>query len=257
MKQVLVIFLIGFISVKALGQQSVDVGFFGGTGFYLGDMTKTEISKSTHPAYGAFIRYNFNPRYALRFNVLNGNIGAEGEFNSNYWAFDKNVLDIALSFEFNFLKYIVGEDETPWSTFMNGGIGVQMYSYDLRPDDLFPFVDPGYYAISRRSSSVITPTIPFGVGIKYDLNKRIGIALEGSLRKTFSDKLDDLDDPLSYTDLNGLQVNYTDDWHNNDWTSYVGVHLVYKLIYGNKNWEIITRKKKMVDWGIWNSNRKQ
>jgi len=269
MKQIFVIFLIGFISVKALGQQSVDVGFFGGTGIYFGDMTKTDFSKSVNPAYGGFLRYNFNPRYAVRFNVLNGTIGSEGQFIFNPWNFSKNVLDISLNLEFNFLKYIVGEKETPWSTFIMGGVGVQMFNYEYSESKFeIPnsvpttyFVDPTYISkMEHNSSSVISPTIPFGIGVKYDLNKRIGIAFEGSLRKSFSDKMDDLDDPLSYVDENSspsVEINYTDQLHNNDWTSYVGIHVVYKLIYGNKDWELKTRKNKMVDWGIWNSIRKQ
>lgn len=260
MKHLFVFFLIGFLAVKAIGQPSVDVGIFGGTGTYFGDMTNTNISKSLNPAYGGFVRYNFNPRFAVRFNVLNGTIGAEGQFNDNDWNFNKNVLDISLMFEVNFLKYIVGEKETPWSTFIMGGVGVQMFNYDFKYNELSTFVDPNYLSIMATSSSEISPTIPFGLGVKYDLSKRIGIGIEGSLRKSFSDKLDDLDDPLSYIKTNvnpNVQIKYTDQWHNNDWTAYVGVHLVYKIIYGNKDWEIRTPRKKMVDWGIWNSNRKQ
>ena len=65
MKQLLVIILIGFLAFKALGQPSVDIGVFGGAGTYFGDMTKINFQKSVNPAYGAFVRYNFNPRYAL------------------------------------------------------------------------------------------------------------------------------------------------------------------------------------------------
>ena len=266
MKQLVVFFLIGFLAVKAIGQPSVDIGIFGGAGTYFGDMTKTEFSKSINPAYGAFIRYNFNPRYAVRFSVLNGTIGAEGQFVDNLWNFNKNVLDFSLNFEFNFLKYIVGEKETPWSTFIMGGVGVQMFDYTYRPGDLLAFTDPLYLKIielnfdPNSSTTQFSPTIPFGLGVKYDLNKHIGIGIEGSLRKTFSDKLDDLDDPLSYVDVGpdpDVQIKYTDQLHNNDWTAYVGVHLVYKIIYKNKDWELRTRRKKMIDWGIWNNIRKQ
>jgi hypothetical protein len=38
----------------------------------------------------------------------------------------------------------------------------------------------------------------------------------------------------------------------------MGIHLVYKLIYGNQGWEVRTRKEKnMLDWGIWNKNRRE
>jgi hypothetical protein len=101
MKRLLAIFLIGFLALGAFGQPSVDIGVFGGGGTYFGDMTKTDFQKSINPAYGGFLRYNFNPRYGLRFNVLSGTIGAEGEFDTmnpeeipsdKLWNFNKNVL---------------------------------------------------------------------------------------------------------------------------------------------------------------------
>ena len=253
MKRLLTVFLIAFMVFKALGQPSVDVGVFAGAGTYFGDMTKINLSKSIHPAFGAFMRYNFNPRYALRFNVIDGTIGAKGEFDSqvwmnnqldNSWEFKKNVLDISLQFEFNFFKYIVGDKETPYSTYVFAGVGMQTYQYAYQS------------IITQSDGSEITPTIPFGLGFKFNVSKRIGLGIEAGLRKTFSDKLDNLDDPLSYTTKNGDQVttiNYTDQYHNNDWTSYVGIHLVYKLIYGNKEWELNTKKDKILDWGIHNN----
>jgi len=241
MKHLLVIFLFGFLAVKALGQPSVDIGIFGGAGTYFGDMANVNLQKSLNPAYGGFLRYNFNPRYGLRFNVINGSIGAVGEFESTPYDFKKNVMDISLQFEFNYLKYIVGDKLTPWSTFLFGGVGMQTYKY---------FID-------GIDGSEITPTIPFGLGFKFNLNKRFGIGFETGFRKSFSDKLDDLDDPLSYTNADNLLIKYTDSMHNNDWTSYAGIHLVYKLIYGTKEWELRTPKKKMLDWGIWNKTRKE
>lgn len=257
MKRLLVLFMVAFLAVEALGQQSVDIGIMGGAGTYFGDMTKMEMNKSINPAYGGFLRFNFNPRYALRFNVINGTMGAQGEFESKPWDFNKNVLDISLHFEFNYLKYIVGNRETHWSTYLFGGLGMQTYTYKRDDARLSGIVDPSYFANADFSGSVISPTIPFGLGFKYNLSRRWGIALEGGLRKSFSDKLDDLDDPLSYLDNQGIQVKYTDQFHNNDWTSYTTVHLVYKVIYGNKDWELKTPKRNILDWGIWNKDRKE
>lgn len=255
MKHLLMVFLIGLMVFEAHGQQSVDIGFFGGSGTYFGDMTKTDWQKSINPAYGAFVRFNFNPRYGVRFNILNSNIGAFGEFDSPNWntvdpgyrypGFDKNVLDISLQFEFNYFKYIVGDKATPYSTYIFGGVGMQSYSYDLQ-------------YLGLTSGSEITPTIPFGLGFKFNLSKRIGLGIEAGMRKTFSDKLDNLDDPLSYDKINSgvvTQIKYTDQLHNNDWTAYAGIHLVYKLIYGNKEWTLRTPKQNTLDWGIENNSK--
>ena len=259
MKQISVILLMGFLAIKSFGQPSVDVGVFGGAGTYFGDMTTIDFQKSVNPAYGGFIRYNFNPRYGLRFNVTNGTMAAEGNYNAGIWNFNKNVLDISLLYEFNYLKYIVGDKATPWSSFIFFGLGMQTYNYNMDSDNqarLSTMVDPSYFEKIDIEGPVMTPTLPFGFGVKYNLSKRFGIGLEGRLVKSFSDKLDDLDDPLSYmNNAPPVEVKYTDTWHNNDWTAYLDVHLVYKLIYGNKNWELRTPRKKMVDWGIRNSNR--
>lgn len=257
MKQVLIILLIVFWTVKALGQQSVDVGIYGGAGTYFGDMTKIEFKSSLNPAYGGFLRYNFNPRYGLRFNVVNGSIGATGEYDYHPWNFKKNVFDVSLLFEFNFLKYIIGEKETPWTTYIFCGIGMQTYNYQPHYLDISAVLEPNYLYWSAASGPVMTPTIPFGLGVKLNLSKRWGLGIEGSMRKTFSDKLDNLDDPLSYETADHVQIKYTDNMHNNDWTAYMGISLVYKMIYGNKEWVLLTPRKKIIDWGIWNSIRKE
>lgn len=251
MKQFIFVFLIALVVFKAQAQPSLDIGFFGGAGTYFGDMTKIEFSESVNPAYGAFVRYNFNPRYGLRFNVFNGTIGAIGEYDNQLWnidevtgkpftewSFNKNVMDISLQFEWNFFKYIVGNKETPNSTYIFGGLGMQNYGFS------------DYNAPEGGSNSEVAATIPFGLGFKFNISKRIGLGLEGGLRKTFSDKLDDLDDPLSY---NLPETTYTDKYHNNDWTAYMGVHLVYKLFYGYKRWELTTPRDRILDWGIENN----
>ena len=196
--------------------------------------------------------------------MINGTIGAVGEFNSqtwnpgqidNYWSFNKNVTDISLQFEFNYLKYIVGDKITPWSTYIFAGVGMQTFKYDIT---YIIGKEDGSETLKtdQRSGSEIKPTIPFGLGIKYNLSKRFGIGIEGGLRKSFSDKLDNLDDPLSYKNAAGVKIKFTDSMHNNDWTAYMGLHLVYKLLYGDKDWEIRTPRSRMIDWGIWNSDRK-
>lgn len=258
MKHLLVILVVSFFSFLAVGQPSVDIGVIGGGGTYLGDMTRVDFQKSVNPAFGGFVRYNFNPRYGLRFNILNGTIGAEGEFQSYPWKFSKNVLDVSLNFEFNYLKYIVGDRETKWSTFLFGGVGVQMYNYQFRQVEMTPFVDPSYLSVIPHTAGAVTaPVIPFGMGFKFNISRRWGIGLEGGFRKTFSDKLDDLDDPLSYVNEDNVTIKYSDQFHNNDWVAYAGIHLVYKMIYGVKEWDVRSPRDRILDWGIWNNNRKQ
>ncbi|MDP2115291.1 MAG: DUF6089 family protein, partial [Bacteroidota bacterium] len=169
------------------------------------------------------------------------------------WDFNKNVLDISLQFEFNYFKYIVGDKATPYSTYVFGGVGMQTYPYDS-----LGVVPPASVPTFANAGKEFALTIPFGLGFKFNLSKRIGLGIEAGMRKTFSDKLDNLDDPLSkdYSVTPAVEVSkYTDQFHNNDWTAYLGVHLVYKLIYGNKEWILRTPKQNILDWGIENNSK--
>jgi len=85
----------------------------------------------------------------------------------------------------------------------------------------------------------LSPALAFGIGFKYTLGQRLGVGIEYQMRKLFSDKLDDLDDPLSYeADINGdgiiEAVKYTDNLHNNDWMGYLGLHITYKIYVGKR-----------------------
>jgi hypothetical protein len=54
------------------------------------------------------------------------------------------------------------------------------------------------------------------------------------MRKTFLDKLDNLDDPLAHINGEGKEVVYNDAGHNNDWSGYLGIHITYKIYIGKK-----------------------
>jgi hypothetical protein len=150
----------------------------------------------------------------------------------------------------------VGDKATPYSTYLFAGVGMQAYDYEMDPTLLTPMVHASYFDKADPSGPVMSPTLPFGVGFKVNLSKRIGLGFEGGMRKTFSDKLDDLDDPKRYMKTVGtevIEIRFADRYHNNDWTAYAGIHLVYKLIYGNKDWTVTTPRSKILDWGIKNN----
>ena len=62
-------------------------------------------------------------------------------------------------------------------------------------------------------------TIPFGFGVKTNLTDRLSAGLEWSYRKTFYDKIDNVESPLGKSIL-----------HNNDWYSTYGLFITYKFV---------------------------
>ena len=240
MKKILLVFAAVWITVSGNAQITADIGVWGGTGIGIGDMDNNNPVSPLNPNFGAYFRYNFNGRVGLRAMFLTGNFSDEGEIEGEYWEFEKRVQDFSLQIEINFLKYILGVDKTPFTTYVTAGIGVAFLPYDLDTTGIAtiakfnPLHNKGSYPIQE---SVITPTFPFGIGFKYSLGQRLGIGIEYQMRKLFSDKLDNLDDPLAYKtiiDGNEEVITYSDKIHNNDWTGYLGIHLTYKIYMGKK-----------------------
>lgn len=217
MKKILLVFAAVWITVSGNAQITADIGVWGGTSVYFGDLDETNPLQPINPNFGGYFRYNFNSRVGLRAMFLTGRFADEGNIEGEIWSFSKAVQDLSLQVEINFLRYILGVDKTPYSAYVTAGIGVAY----------FP--------------SVMTPTIPFGIGFKYTLGQRLGIGIEYQMRKMFSDKLDNLDDPLAYRIYNNdtpptikEEIKYTDTIHNNDWSGYLGIHLTYKIYMGKK-----------------------
>ena len=171
--------------------------------------------------------------------VLSGGFSNEGVIEGKDWSFDKSVQDLSLQIEINYLKYILGVKNTPYTSYVMAGFGVAYYPYDLDPADMtwFDPLNPGYThnkGTSVINEPVFTKTIPFGIGFKYTLGKRLGMGIEYQMRKMFMDKLDNLDDPLAFIDNEGNEVTYTDQMHNNDWSAYLGIHVTYKIYIGKR-----------------------
>ena len=96
--------------------------------------------------------------------------------------------------------------------------------------------------MAEVKESVVAATIPFGFGVKFSIGPRFGIGAEYQMRKLFSDKLDEIDDPLSFINADSETIKYTTFWHNNDWPGYLGVHLTYKLYLNKRECPAYDRK---------------
>ena len=190
------------MSYATFSQSKSELGFYGGAAYYLGDINPTDHFQPSNVAVGGIYRYNFNSRYALRAGMLFTSL--EGSDFDAKASFSTDVVDLSLQVEFNFQPF-----QTPKKT---------------RTKKFSPYVTAGigYIAPTSTTSSI---TIPMGIGFKYCMGKRWTAALEWSFRKTFTDDLDNLDDPNLLGESSLL--------HNNDWSSFAGIIISYKLFPDN------------------------
>lgn len=234
MKKIVLVITTVFFVVSGFAQNTADVGIWLGTSNYIGDVKGVPPFQAFKPNFGAFFRYNFNPRVGMRAMFLTGKIGADGTIEEVPWSFDKSVQDLSLQVEINFLKYRIGDRNTPFTPYILGGIGVMYFPYNLDPALIVPFNPDHNKGVAVIDESVVALSLPFGFGVKTHVGERLGIGIEYLMRKHFLDKLDNLDDPLAYVNDRGEHIVYNDFFHNNDWSGYLGVHLTYKIYLGKE-----------------------
>ncbi len=214
------------LSVSGVAQVTADIGLWGGGASYWGDMEGNTVRQLSFPTAGGYFRYNFNPRVSARAMFLYGaNLKAEGTFlDADYSFADKNIGDLSLQVEINYYRYTLGNKKASFTSYLTAGAGTMFYRYYPETDNRENF------------DKVVAPTIPFGMGVKFNAGKRLGLGLEYQIRKIFDDRLDDLDNPLADNNPSsgGVAHQYTDRLHNNDWTGFLGLHVTYKIYLGNR-----------------------
>jgi hypothetical protein len=197
-------------SLTASAQQGyVQEGEFGfglGAAHYFGDLnTRANINRPKIAAT-AFFRKNFGNYVALRLSASYARVGYSDVYNkrNEYMrrrnlSFNSNIWELAVQGDFNFYKFLPYNDETRFTPYVTFGLG--LFTYD-------PFAYLGgqkYYLRTlgtegqgstlypeRKPYGTMAMSVPFGVGIKYNLNDRVNIGFEIVHRFTTTDYLDDV-----------------------------------------------------------------
>jgi hypothetical protein len=216
----------------AMAQHTADIGVQLAAATYWGDINGVNYSKSVTPLVGVLGRWNFNKRMAVRGQLFTGNLKAEGTFgNANIgqsgtrlipdlypidegyvFNFNRSIQSVEALFEFNFRNYKLGnmkrETLTPFVSIGLGGLysrAPRKGSFILLPQESLGPPNGLYYApftdlnsTKTNGYDVFTLTVPVGAGFKFNFTKRLGGIIEVIVRKTFSDKIDNLDDPKRF-----------------------------------------------------------
>jgi len=180
MKCLIISIIICITSSFAAAQEYLyEIGAMGGGAFYMGDANKNAAFRNTNPAGGVIFRYNANFRIAFAADIAWAQVsgtttGLENKFPNDAQAtFSRNVFEIGGHGEFNFFPY---SDKFQYlhtkrvSPFIAGGLGVA--------------ASPG------GGSTMISPYLTLGTGVKYKIKNRFNLGAELFARKLFSDGLD-------------------------------------------------------------------
>lgn len=278
-KKIWLVLVVATLSTFAAQAQKSEVGVFGGVSFYLGETNRASLFKLSRPAFGLVYRLNFNDHWSLKGNAYYGGIqgadslSADAEQIKRNLSFKSVMIDIGLNIELNFMRFETGNMSTPFTPYIFAGVSIYKFNPTaelsageyLVNGELYN-VKGGTYALQplgtegqgttgypdRKDYALTQPSIPFGIGFKFNIGKPIGLALEWGMRYTFTDYLDDISstyaDPLVlaaeygpasavlsdrsiYDPLNPVsnvdrqRGNST----NTDWYSFAGIILTYRI----------------------------
>jgi hypothetical protein len=244
---------------------SAEIGIFLGGSYYIGDINPLgHFNQFTKPAGGVVFRYNFNPRLSARANILVGSLEAHDEFSNSpaqqqrNLRFKSSLQEASLQLEFNFLDYQIGNEKRKFSPYIFFGLAGFKFNPQGQLNDNWVSLQPlgtegqGLEGGATKKKYKLTQiSIPFGVGVKANLSKNIGLSVEWGMRKTFTDYLDDVSnryyDPAKLAASRGVSAVAladpsigTDPSYSNtgrqrgnpttkDWYSFAGIVLTIKI----------------------------
>jgi len=212
-KSIIVVFILLF-SLSLSAQRGAEVGIFAGASFYVGEINQTKLFFMPSPAIGGIYRHTLNKRWTLRFDGTYTKLRGKDSKSNNAYQLERNqefttkIGDIGFQIELNFLPY----DRTIYkknyfTPYITSGIALLII-----PEPKYPFEF----------------AIPFGVGIKYGITKKITISAEWSFRYTHSDFIDKIEAD-NFTSTSATPIKQRSYNPNKDIYSFIGLSVAFQL----------------------------
>ncbi len=193
MKKIILVIL--FLLPNLSNAQIYEAGVSFGASNFIGDVGLEDYLIPTGMGGGVIVKYNLNPRIALRFNFTYIQVNGKDSASPNAFRkqrnidFVNNVSEFALGTEFNFFEYSISSYFTPY-------ILTQLAIFEYRT----PRVLEG---LKIKTKSSLGLAIPVGVGFKTRLSGKLAFAVEGGFRYTFKDDLDFTTDKIDGLNFGG------------------------------------------------------
>ena len=218
-KKLLVLLFI-LIQINTIAQKKHEIGVFVGSSYYMGELNSTKLFYMPSPAIGFLYRYDLNARYAFKLTGTFAKLQANDSKSDDLYQQQRNhsfstlVSDISPMIEFNFLPFHAASRHEYYAAYVTAGLGVMF----MQSPSNFP----------------LHPVIPFGLGFKYGVSKRMVIAAEWTYRKTFTDYIDQVP-PDEYPNNGGAPAKQLSYNNTKDWYSFAGITFTYKFALGRNS----------------------
>ena len=231
--------------------------------YYIGDINPFTPFKNSQWAGGIMYRYNIHSRMALRLSYLQGSVKANDNQSNNPLLVNRNlnftsdIKEVSAGVEFYYAPFVFGQKKSRQAIQGTAYLLAQMGMFYMNPKteyqgeniELRPLGTEGQGSRlnSKGTYSNYQLGIPIGVGAKIQWGKRVTVNLDLTIRKTFTDYLDDIGsstyaDPtllaqyngdlaaiLSNRSLDGMSHGYRGNPSTKDWYVYAGLMVGVRL----------------------------
>jgi hypothetical protein len=198
LKRVIFSIAISFVLSISAQAQIMEVGLNVGAAGYMGDLNQNNPAALSGLSFGAYVKGNLDPYWALGVHYNYGKVKANDQNSSNADFRDRNLNfasslhELSLQVDFNFLEYFSGGGTKNFTPYIFTGIGGVLFDpkatyqdqeYQLR-----------YYETEGKSYKNYALSIPYGVGVKYRIAERLALVGQVGYRTAHTDYIDDVGD---------------------------------------------------------------
>lgn len=271
LKRIIIILL---LPLMVSAQKHHEVGIFGGTSSYYGDLQQKLFPDEGYRASGGLTyKYFVHPNVGFRFGATYASLyGADSTSESpaiknRNLNFQTNLFEVHGGLEINMLP--VDFDEFKFSPYLFAGLAIFYYNpYTIGTNDekiyLRPLSTEGQglrQYTDRKIYSLVNVGVPLGAGLKVLIGKTVLISSEIGFRYTATDYLDDvsktyvnMDTLFKYKGKQSVDLSFRTDelsnWDGNypnnkfirgdkmkkDWYWFAGINVaIYFESFGNKD----------------------
>ena len=196
--------------------QRFGIELFGGASNYQGDLQQRVYTfNQSKFAFGLGASYALTDHFTVRAMANFGKIQADDKLNRDPLLQKRNlnfkspITDLNLTLQY----HILDVETSRFSPYVFSGIALfrfKPYTFDTSGNQIFlqPIGTEGQGLPEypdRKGYQLTQISIPLGIGIKFAVNRSMSIGWEISMRKTFTDYLDDVS--TTYVDENILRTH--------------------------------------------------
>jgi hypothetical protein len=229
-------FLMFIVCFQQANAQMLQWSIGSGATLFKGDMqewalypNKAQI-KELIPSLNVELAYQGKSALAYRGQILitglqgnsqnnifsNSNIGvgttSGGMLIPNEGAFRASLVEVAFLVDYNFLDYQKNRKIINWTPYLFGGFASFFANPQNSIKDPNTAVPPNTQHPNVMNGSFISFAVPFGIGVKYQINNMWSLKLEAGNRKTLTDRLDGW--ISNGASRSNMTTNFTDQYMN-------------------------------------------